>query len=36
LTPAFLAALEILTPNMDCIMENLQVTEGDKIAEDQP
>jgi hypothetical protein len=34
--PAFLAALEILNPNMERIMENLQVTEGDEVAEDQP
>ena len=31
-----LAALEILNPNMERIMENLQVTEGDEVAEDQP
>ena len=31
-----LAALEILNPNMERIMENLQITEGDEVAEDQP
>ena len=31
-----MAALEILNPNMERIMENLQVTEGDEVAEDQP
>ena len=31
-----LAALEILIPNMERIMENLQVTEGDEVVEDQP
>ena len=34
--PDFLAALEILNPNMERIMENLQVTEGDEVAEDRP
>jgi len=34
--PDFLAALEILNPNMERIMENLQITEGDEMAEDQP
>ena len=34
--PDFLAALEILNPNMERIMENLQITEGDEVAEDQP
>ena len=31
-----LAALEILNPNMERIMENLQIIEGDEVAEDQP
>ena len=31
-----LTALDILNPNMERIMENLQVTEGDEVVEDQP
>ena len=31
-----LAALEILNPNMERIMENLQITEGDEVVEDKP
>ena len=31
-----LAALDILNPNMERIMENLQITEGDEVVEDKP
>ena len=30
-----LAALEILNPNMERIMENLQITEGDEVVEER-